>query len=352
MAGFKQYTLCSQPISWMSPAAYIATATAAIAVVFAAMGYGTFPCGLLLIEAFLVAGGIAFCDWWLNIRLVCLGGDRSVIGMVISVETPQEKVGAVDLGDPKTIANALDTDYSINLLVYPTMPGVDQPGLEASVPYGVLAAETDGVRDHVGFFTGEEARDKKGVLPPTAVLHAEFEGAGIADFRIGLLVAYGLALAAWAVCVAIPGPIGWVVAGILALLAFLAALIGGMVGVGEPGSPTDVPGAPTEIHQPDDKGLGSDLLYVRGRWVFDSLHTGWNELHPIKACTRVGSWDGAWPGGMVDLQERLDAAFDAAERDEVVKRQEQPEHQWHVHPLVDGCDRSTEPAPDEGPVIR
>ena len=36
----------------MSPAAYIATATAAIAVVFAAMGFGTFPCGLLLIEAF------------------------------------------------------------------------------------------------------------------------------------------------------------------------------------------------------------------------------------------------------------------------------------------------------------
>lgn len=351
MAGFKQYTTCSQPISWMSPAAYIATATAAIAALFALLGWGTFPCGLLLIEAFAVAGGVAFCDWWLNVRLVCLGGDESVIGAVISVETPQEKVGDVDLGDPKTIANALDTDYSINLMAYPTLPGVDQPGLEASVPWGFLAAETDGVRDHVGFFTGETARDKKGVLPETAVLHSEFEGAGIADFRIGLLVAYGLSLAAWALCVALPPPFGWIVGGILALLAFLAALLGGAVGIGSPGSPSDVEGAPTEIHQPDDKGLGSDLLYVRGRWIFDSLHTGWNELHPIKACTRVGGWDGAWPADTVDLKDRLDDAFDAAERDDIVLRQKQPEHQWTVHPLVDGCALSTEPPPEGGPTI-
>lgn len=352
MAGYKQYTSCSTPTSWMSPAAYLALATAAIAATLAVMGIATFPCGLLLLEAFAAAGGVAFCDWWLNIRLVCLGGDESVIGAVISVETPQEKVGDVDLGDPKTIANALDTDYSINLLVYPTMPGVDQAALETSVPWGFLAKETDGVRDEIGFFTGETAKDKKGTLPLTAVLHAEFEGGGIADFRIGLLVAYGLAIAAWIVCVAVPGPIGWIAAGILALLALLAALIGGAVGVGDPGSPADVDGAPTEIHQSDDKGLGSDLLYVRGRWVFDSLHTGWNELHPIKVCTQVGRWDGAWPADTADLKDRLDAAFDAAERPDVVVRQQRPEHQWRVHPLVDGCDRSTEPAPQGGPEIR
>ena len=342
MAGFKQYTLCSQPSQWMSPAAYIALATAAIAVVFTALGWATFPCGLLLIEAFAIAGSIAFCDWWLNVRLVCLGGDESVVGMVVSAETPAGKSGF----------GALDTDYSINLLVYPTMPGVDQPGLEASVPYGHLAAETDGVRDHVGFFRGEFAQDEKQTLPRSAILHAEFEGAGMHDFRIGLLVAYGLALAAWALCVALPPPFGWIVGGILALLALLAALIGGLVGLGDTASPGDVEGAPTEIHQPDDLGLNADLLYVRGRWVFDSLHEGWNELHPIKVCTRIGGWDGAWPAGTVDLQERLDEAFDAAERDDVVRRQQQPEHQWRVHPLVDGCEKSTEPAPDEGPVIR
>ena len=257
---------------------------------------------------------------------------------MISVETPQEKVGDVDLGEPKTIANALDTDYSINLLVYPTMPGVDQPGLEASVPYGYLAAETDGVRDHVGFFTGEKARDKKGVLPPTAVLHAEFEGAGIADFRIGLLVAYGLALAAWALCVALPhhsaGSWGHPRA---------TRVPGRAARWGRPdGSPRGHPPTsrvrPLRSTSPTTKGSVSDLLYVRGRWIFDSLHSGWNELHPIKACTRVGSWDGAWPADTVDLKERLDDAFDAAERDDIVLRQKQPEHQWHVHPLVDGCE--------------
>jgi hypothetical protein len=340
VADFKQYTACSQPSQWMSPAAYIATATGAIAAVFAVMGIGTFPCGLLLIEAFAIAGSIAFCDWWLNVRLVCLGGDESVIGMVVSVEPSTGKEGF----------GALDTDYSINLLVFPTMPGVTQPELEVSVPYGVLAAETDGVRDHVGFFRGEFAQDEKKTLPVSAILHAEFEGAGMHDFRIGLLVAYGLALAAWFICAAVP-VIGWVIGIILAILALLAALIGGLVGLGDTASPSDVPGAPTEIHQPDDKGLGADLLYVRGRWVFDSLHEGWNELHPIKACTKVGEWSGAWPADTVDLQKRLDDAFGAAGRDDVVKRQQQPEHRWTVHPSVDGCDRSAEPAPEEGPVI-
>ena len=340
MAGFKQYTACSQPSQWMSPAAYVATATAAIAAVFAVMGIGTFPCGLLLIEAFAIAGTIAFCDWWLNVRLVCLGGDESVIGMVVSVEPSTGKSGF----------GALDTDWSMNLLVYPTMPGVTQPELEASVPYGFLAAETDGVRDHVKFFRGEFAEGKDGKPARSAILHAEFEGAGMHDFRIGLLVAYGLALAAWFVCAAVP-VIGWIVGIVLAILAFLAALIGGLVGLGDTADPSDVEGAPTEIHQPDDQGLGADLLYVRGRWVFDSLHEGWNELHPIKACTRVGSWTGAWPADTVAVKNRLDEAFDAAERDDVVGRQQQPEHRWTVHPAVDGCPRSMEPPPEEGPVI-
>ena len=90
---------------------------------------------------------------------------------------------------------------------------------------------------------------------------------------------------------------------------------------------------------------------MQGRWVFDSLHTGWNELHPIKVCTKIGSWDGAWPGGTVNRQKRLDDAFTAGERDDIVKRQQQPTHQWTVHPLVDGCERSTQPPSDQAPPI-
>lgn len=43
-------------------------------------------------------------------------------------------------------------------------------------------------------------------MPTTAVLDAEFEGAGVHDFRIGALVALGLAIAAAIACAAIPPP--------------------------------------------------------------------------------------------------------------------------------------------------
>lgn len=338
MTGYKQYTACTSPSSWMSSPAYIAVATAALAAVLTVMGVASGLCGLFLLEVFAAAGGVAFCDWWLNVRLVCLGGDESLIGMVVTVEAP----------DDKSWPASMDSDYSMNMMVFPTTPGVDQAGLVASVPYGRLAAETDGVRDHVGFFRGEKATSN-GVT--TWVMHAEFEGAGIADFRIGLIVAYGLAFAAWAACVAIPPPFGIIVAAILALLAFLAALFGSLFGAGDTASPSDVDGAPTEILQPDPTtGLGADLLYVHGRWVFDSLHEGWNELHPIKVCTKVGSWNGAWPGDIVDVQKRLDDAFTVAERADVVGRQQKPEHQWKIHPLIDGCLSSglhaSDPTPD------
>jgi hypothetical protein len=37
--------------------------------------------------------------------------------------------------------------------------------------------------------------------------------------------------------------------------------------------------------------LGADLLGVRGTYVFDSFHEGWNELHPIEKCTIVGRFN-------------------------------------------------------------
>lgn len=330
MAGYKQYTGCSTPSTWMSSASYLAIALAGLGAVLLAGGIASGLCGLILIEVFAAAGGAAFCDWWLNLRLVCLGGDESVVGMLVSAE-PQ---------DEKSWPGSVDSDFSINLLVYPTLPGVSQADLETSVPYGRLAAETQDLHDHVGFFTGETASDARGTS--SAVLHAEFEGDGIVVLRTALLIAYGIAVAAFVACM-IPG-IGWVVGLVLALLALLAALLGTLLNAG--GSPADVEGAPTELHQPDPAtGLGADLLYVRGRWVFDSLHTGWNELHPIKVCTVVGSWDGAWPADTDDVILKLDAGFDDAESDPVKDAQERPENSWTVHPVVDGCRPHEDPIP-------
>ena len=94
-------------------------------------------------------------------------------------------------------------------------------------------------------------------------------------------------------------------AAILALLAFLAGLIGYLIGDHDYTDPGD--GAiPAEIHQPDAQGFGSDLMYVSGRWVFDTFHEGWNEIHPIKVCTPLGTWNGPWPTDTEDRKKRAD----------------------------------------------
>lgn len=326
--GYRQYTTCCQPKDWQSMAAYTAWAVGpltAVALPFIVTAGWCIPFWLLVLAA---AGVVAACDWWLNVRLVCLGGDESVVGMIVSVEPSRGKT---------EFFGELDTDYSINLCVYPNLPGVSQAAAEASVPYGRLLVETQGIKDNVGYFRGESA-PVPGLpnMPTTAVLHAEFEGAGLHDFRIGALVALGLAIAALIACAAIPPPWGYIVAAILALLAFLAGLIGYLVGDHDYTDPGD--GAiPAEIHQPDSQGFGSDLMYVSGRWVFDSFHEGWNEIHPVKVCTPLGTWNGAWPTDIGDRKARADQGFKDANDPSTKTHQNDHKWRWTVHPYIDGC---------------
>ena len=57
-----------------------------------------------------------------------------------------------------------------------------------------------------------------------------------------------------------------------------------------------------------------DIAYVRGRWAYDSLHEGWNELHPVHEMVKLGTTtkaaidEGEWPA---DLEARI-AAVEAA----------------------------------------
>ena len=69
-------------------------------------------CALFAIEP-PMAGSCPFCEWWLYDRLICLGGDRSAIGMLVTIEPVTGKSG---LGE-------FDTDYSINLLPYDDQQG-------------------------------------------------------------------------------------------------------------------------------------------------------------------------------------------------------------------------------------
>jgi len=78
----------------------------------------------------------------------------------------------------------------------------------------------------------------------------------------------------------------------------------------------------------------------QGTWVYDPLHEGWNEIHPVKAAAKMGTWQGQWPPGFCgsDVILRMRNGFQDANRPETLANQQRPEHQWTVHPLIDGCE--------------
>jgi hypothetical protein len=344
---YKQYTSCVEAKSHSTMNQYIqATIQALVAGGIGALivGAAAMPWCLLIVgEIMAIMWLLGYCHWWLEDRLVCLGGDRVAIGMLVSVEPPQNKTGL----------DRLDTDYSLNLLLPPNPIGADQATVEASVPYGELVKEQTSTKGAGLPFTGEQATEPASGKV-TAILHAEFEGAGVSDTLLGAQIALAIAVAALIACLAIPGPIGAIIAAILAILALLAALIGGAVGLGDTGSPGDVNPSLGDLHTNDPGTMvGADLLVVMGRWVYDAGHNnqgrGWNELHPIKLCERIGTWGGDWPADIGVLETRWADAVGSAASPLTAAGQKRPENRWQIHPVVDGCQPGTPPPPPPPP---
>jgi hypothetical protein len=337
---FEQYTSCTPASSHVEMNQYVqatlqAIAAAGIGVLLIAAAGEWWCLGIAAVAA-AAMWAVAYCHWWLEDRLVCLNGDQTAVGMVISTEPPSEKSGF----------DALDTDFSINLLLPPNPPSSDQATVEASSPFGVLIKENDLTKNEGLPWTGEPATDK-GTGVTSAALHAEFEGGGIADFLLGSQIALGLATVGLILCLA--GGFWGAVAGyVLALLALLAALFGALFGLGDEGSPADV-GLPS-VETNTTGGTGADVLGVAGRWVYDSGHNnegkGWNEIHPVKKAAKLATWGGTWDdvtieGTPVDIDDLIvDWTEKVGEAGSplTVDRQKDPKHHWQVHPLIDGCD--------------
>lgn len=364
---YRQYTQCinansfsSAPIIDAVAAGLFASLLAIVTVILATGGLGGLAGGAAAALG-IVTALLSFVHWWLYGRLVCLGGDRCAIGMVISVEPPSEKTATF----PR-----LDSDYSFNLLLPPRpgsaglLPGASQADVIARGVDGNLIAEQTATSAILLDFKGESARtcdaEKCGETncPDTAALHCEFEGAGMYIFYQWLKVIFGILVAgtiAGALCL-IP-IIGWIaclIAGILlaaAAAAFIAAIVHGNL---DAGSPADVdPSLGSEMHQNNCSGVGADLVVVSGEWVYDSLHEGWNEIHPIRHCQRIGTWTGVWPWG--DPQAERDkwcGAIASAGSPLTIDNQKKPENQWTIHPFIDGCKSEGSDDDNDGPIIK
>jgi hypothetical protein len=89
-------------------------------------------------------------------------------------------------------------------------------------------------------------------------------------------------------------------------------------------------------------------VLVRGDWVFDAGHAGWNEIHPVRYVQRLDNvadeFRGAAPADAALVErfklEVLDPwCFEVsrAEDPAVIDEQGRPENSWQIHPSIDGC---------------
>lgn len=328
---FRHYTRCTPAENWVGLPTHLGVGAAfGITVALGVLLAGGAVVPAIGVAALMVV--IAYCRWWLYGRLICLGGDKCAVGMVLNVEPPDKKSGL----------DMFDTDYSFHLVLAPFRVGDDQSKVEQNDVQGYLIRPQPSVTAAGLPTPGFKPEDSRLFAndPPTAVLHCEFEGGGVYDVLLAALAALAFAAAATIVC-SIP-VLGWVACLVLGLIAAAIVLGGAAAALADRGDPNNVNPDLGELHTNDATGRGADLLVVVGTWVYDTAHEGWNEFHPIKKCQRIGQWTGSWDVDVKVLRDTWCEALAAAATPATVAAQSLPENGWEIHPLVDGC------APAEG----
>jgi hypothetical protein len=359
---FRQYTSCIKPSSFNNLFAGTKGLVGSffIALIYLVLLALTISSPRLLI----LAGGalsflIVYLEWWLHGRLICLSDeDECLIG--------------VALGKPGTHAfsKSGDNDASFNVALAPSpvdLKAPEDPNSEdkfsTRLPapkeqYWQNAADPTIGNKLQGFLIEPNAQVLalgRGYVSDDAHLlylksiHCEFEGSGIKDLLDWAYLMLALLLVS-AALTAFPEIRALLVA--LALLLSLIGIAGALGGGINPGDPQDVLGNMGTIKT-------TDILVLKGNWVYDSLHDGWNEIHAIHACQIIGSMDDdrkTWPAkintpdgtGQLGLGTPDDVklamgiwclALQQAEKAEQGGNRDDPKNYWVLHPLVDGCSR-------------
>lgn len=366
---YPQYTTPVRPPKHSDTNQYVRIALAALlagggtAFFVAASSPSSWVCWVIVGELTATAGILAYCDWWLNDRLIGLPTmltatdytspfeflDQSAIGVIVSIDQPGSE----------PFPGNYDTDFTFNLLLQGNDPGTHT----TNPPYGYLMQEHTAIRGLDLPFTGNEASYtqpgfylsddgdtiKVGKTITSAVLHVEIEGAGVADVQKAATIAFGIEWAALALCLLLSqlGPWGEIAAAILAILAFLFGALGGLSYKDKASSDDIKPLVGGELHSLDDHDGGADIVMVTGSWVYDAGHNnqdkGWNELHPVKAIQRIGKWSGSWtptPGLTTFTPEKAGRYIELqkeATSSDTIREQQEPTHYWRIHPYLDGC---------------
>jgi hypothetical protein len=301
------------------------------------------------IPGFGVIAGVLFilavfelCAYLHGGKLICLGNDSCAIGRIVEF---------IPVGQGKTGFEKMDDDFTFNMLLSPHGPTETANEMVVSDPnQGKFIEEQPESRDLGQPYEGESVKFTD-LAAPTEVLHCEVKGCRVHDCCIVLKVMSFGAPIVGAIC-SVP-LIGWAVCLVVGLiwLAIMSAAFTIAWYSTHNGHINDVydPAAGALNAANKDTGAGGDVVLVRGDWVYDEGHAGWNETHPVRSVQkltdvidpRFRAIDKATPTLVAEFKaEVLDVwCFYAGQADDpdVKDEQDEPRNDWHIHPDVDGC---------------
>jgi hypothetical protein len=369
---FARYTECVEASSYYDLATHRTYGRAYLLLVITIVAMVGFGAYLLQINAAVVAistaiaaviGGIIYARWCLFIRLICLDqdpNDCAIIGIVDSTENVDP--GFID-------GKNGDNDYCINLLLAPgpnadeglKIDDVDKKDFWDSEPQGHLLAEIPKIKNEAGLGYVQDGGD----LMYMKLLHCEFEGDGIRqilDAFYGMLIVLGLALTA--AILAYIFPLFYLALIILAWVLFaFALLLGGITFqnvVSHSRPPVIEGGNPLDVDPNNGPITPGWFVVVKGVWVYDSNHQGWNELHPVQDCCIIWKPEPNEDGTFKTFKDfkyiDQNISYDLNSVDNVVRyrnlwcgmfgeckdaqdngSRSDPKNDWGIHPVVDGC---------------
>jgi hypothetical protein len=283
-----------------------------------------------------IAGVFDLCRFLHGGKLVCLEEDVCVIGRVTKL---------IPVGSDKSGLDKMDDDFTFEIVLSPhanteSLNDIIQTDNNQSK----FITKQSSIIDPLGLGYVGVGQSNPDI---DQVLHCEVKGCRVHDVCIVLKVMSFPIAAALAVC-SLP-VLGWLACLLLlAALLLLTAIIGGIVWVSTHNG---------DIHDVLDPSSGEmnlgDIVVVKGDWVYDAGHDGWNEIHPVRHVQVIRVPDrlkGDNPATEQLVEQFKKRVLDpwcfqlrTAGSDLVKGEQEKAENKWHIHPVIDGCEPAEPP---------
>lgn len=295
-----------------------------------------------------VAAIFELCAFLHGGKLICIEDGACTIGRIMEI---------IPVGQDKVGFEKMDDDFTLNTLPCPHSPVEVAAEVVATDPFQGPFLTPQPPPSSLGLgFAGVSVKFRD-IPTETDVFHVEVKGCRVHDVCAVLKVLSFGAPAVGVIC-SIP-LIGWVVCAIAAAiwLAVTAAAVAIAWAATHVGDINDVydPAAGTVLPADGDSGEGGDVILVRGDWVYDAGHSGWNEIHPIRHVQKLTGVIDARFQGMAKADAALVEKFKKQVYDPWCERvaeasdpgvkaaQKDPENGWHIHPWIDGCEKEKPP---------